>query len=104
MCKTGSIDVSPNIPLAASVPGLTGAIQRLNGQAGGALTATLNVQLSDDTLRQPGRTAGDVEQRTGGVACERRLDEGWADAAEDADWLERFYDAVECGAAGFESS
>jgi len=52
--QTGSIDVSPNIPLAASVPGLTGAIQRLNGQAGGALTATLNVQLSDDTLRQPG--------------------------------------------------
>src|SRR5208337_867745 len=52
--QTGSIDVSPNLALDASVPGLTGTIARLGGQAGGELDATLNVQLSDDTLRQPG--------------------------------------------------
>ena len=37
-----------------SLPALTGTIARLSGQAGGELDATLNVQLSDDTLRQPG--------------------------------------------------
>ncbi len=52
--QTGSIDVSPNLALDASVPGLTGTIARLSGQAGLELDATLNVQLSDDTLRQPG--------------------------------------------------
>ena len=52
--QTGSIDVSPNLPLDQSLPALTGTIARLSGQAGGELDATLNVQLSDDTLRQPG--------------------------------------------------
>ncbi len=52
--QTGSIDVSPNLQLDANVPGLTGTITRLSGQAGGELDATLNVGLSDDTLRQPG--------------------------------------------------
>ena len=52
--QTGSIDVSPNLQLDANVPGLTGTIARLSGQAGGELDATLNVGLSDDTLRQPG--------------------------------------------------
>jgi len=52
--QTGSIDVSPNVALAASVPGLQGSIQRLSGQAGGKLDATLNLSLSDNTLREPG--------------------------------------------------
>jgi len=52
--QTGSIDVSPNLTLAASVPALQGTIATLSGQAGGELDATLNVTLSDDTLRLPG--------------------------------------------------
>ena len=52
--QTGSIDVSPSLTLTASVPGLQGSIQRLSGQAGGELDATLNLSLSDDTLRLPG--------------------------------------------------
>ncbi len=52
--QTGSIDVSPNLALDQSLPALTGTIAHLSGQAGGELDATLNVQLSDDTLRQPG--------------------------------------------------
>ena len=52
--QTGSINVSPSLTLAASVPGLQGTITTLSGQAGGELDATLNVTLSDDTLRQPG--------------------------------------------------
>ena len=52
--QTGSIDVSPNVTLAASVPALQGTIESLSGQAGGELDATMNVTLSDDTLRLPG--------------------------------------------------
>jgi hypothetical protein len=52
--QTGSINVSPNMTLAASLPALTGSIATLAGQAGGELDATLNVTLSDDTLRLPG--------------------------------------------------
>ena len=52
--QTGSIDVSPNMTLAASLPALQGSLQRLSGQAGGELDATLNVMLADDTLRLPG--------------------------------------------------
>jgi hypothetical protein len=52
--QTGSIDVSPNMTLAASLPALQGSLQRLSGQAGGELDATLNVTLADDTLRLPG--------------------------------------------------
>ncbi|MGA2352333.1 MAG: hypothetical protein ABSF70_17995 [Terracidiphilus sp.] len=55
--QTGSIDVSPNLTLAAGVPGLLGSIQRIEAKkAGGELDATLNVSLSDDTLRLPGET------------------------------------------------
>ncbi len=52
--QTGNINVSPNMTLAASLPALTGSIATLAGQAGGELDATLNVTLSDDTLRLPG--------------------------------------------------
>ena len=52
--QTGSIDVPPKLTLAASVPALQGTIETLSGQAGGELDATLNVTLSDDTLRLPG--------------------------------------------------
>jgi hypothetical protein len=53
--QTGSFDVSPNLTLAADVPGLQGSIQRIvANKAGGELDATLNVSLSDDTLRLPG--------------------------------------------------
>lgn len=53
--QTGSIDVSPNLTLSASVPGLTGSVQRIvANKAGGELDATLNVSLSDTTLRLPG--------------------------------------------------
>lgn len=52
--QTGSIDVSPNMTLAATLPALQGSLQRLSGQAGGELDATLNVTLADDTLRLPG--------------------------------------------------
>jgi hypothetical protein len=52
--QTGTINVSPNLTLAASVPALQGSIETLSGQAGGELDATLNVTLSDDTLRLPG--------------------------------------------------
>jgi hypothetical protein len=52
--QTGSINVSPKLPLDASVPALKGSIETLSGQAGGELDATLNVTLSDDTLRLPG--------------------------------------------------
>ena len=55
--QTGSIEVSPNLTLAASVPGLQGTLETLSGQAGGELDATLNVALSDDSLRLPGEKA-----------------------------------------------
>ncbi len=51
---SGSINVSPNLTLAASVPALQGTIASLAGQAGAELDATLNVTLSDATLRLPG--------------------------------------------------
>ncbi len=52
--QTGSIDVAPNLTLAASVPGLQGSVQRIvASKAGGELDATLNVSLADDTLRLP---------------------------------------------------
>jgi len=52
--QTGSIDVSPNVTLAASLPALKGTLTKLSGQAGGELDATLNLTLLDDTLRLPG--------------------------------------------------
>jgi hypothetical protein len=71
--QTGSIDVSPNVALAASVPGLQGSIQRLSGQAGGELDATLNVSLSDDTLREP----GELPVAWSGVQAELRANGDW---------------------------
>jgi len=52
--QTGSIDVSPNVTLAASLPSLQGTLTKLSGQAGVELDATLNVTLLDNTLRLPG--------------------------------------------------
>ncbi len=54
--QTGSINVAPKLHLDASAPALKGSIETLSGQAGGELDATLNVTLSDDTLRLPGET------------------------------------------------
>jgi hypothetical protein len=54
--QTGSINVAPKLQLDASAPALKGSIETLSGQAGGELDATLNVTLSDDTLRLPGET------------------------------------------------
>ncbi len=71
--QTGSIDVSPNAALAASVPGLQGSIQRLSGQAGGELDATLNVSLSDDTLRLP----GELPVTWNGVQAELKANGDW---------------------------
>ncbi len=72
--QTGSIDVSPNLTLAADVPGLTGSIQRITGQAGGELDATLNVALSDDTLRQP----GELPVAWNGVTAELHANGDWS--------------------------
>ena len=71
--QTGSIDVSPNLALDAGVPGLQGTIQRLNGQAGAELDATLNVQLSDTTLRQP----GELPVVWNGVQAELKANGDW---------------------------
>jgi hypothetical protein len=51
--QTGTIQVSPNLTLAESLPALKGTLVSLNGQAGGELDATLNVTVADDTLRLP---------------------------------------------------
>jgi hypothetical protein len=53
----GSIEVSPNLALD-SLPALSGTLQRLSGQAGKELDATLNVGLSDNTLQN--KTGGQV--------------------------------------------
>jgi len=56
--NTGTIDVSPALPLDQSAPAVKGTIDRLQGQVNngqkGDLQATLSVTLKDDTLRQPG--------------------------------------------------
>ena len=52
--QTGSIQVSPDLALDASLPALQGTIATLSGQAGGELDATLNVTLSDSSLVLPG--------------------------------------------------
>lgn len=71
--QTGSIDVSPNLQLDQNVPGVTGTITRLSGQAGGELDATLNVQLTDDTLRQP----GELPVTWSGVQAELKANGDW---------------------------
>jgi hypothetical protein len=71
--QTGNIDVSPNLALAASAPGLQGSIQRLSGQAGAELDATLNVSFSDDTLRQP----GELPVAWNGVEAELKANGDW---------------------------
>jgi hypothetical protein len=56
---SGSFDVSPAMALAASLPALTGTIDKLHGQVGngaGVVNATLSVTLSDNTLRLPGES------------------------------------------------
>ena len=72
--QTGSIDVSPNLTLAASVPGLQGSIQQIEAKkAGGELDATLNVSLSDDTLRLP----GEMPVSWNGVTAELHANGDW---------------------------
>jgi len=72
--QTGSIDVSPNLTLAASVPGLQGSIQQIEAKkAGGELDATLNVFLSDDTLRLP----GELPVSWNGVTAELHANGDW---------------------------
>src|SRR5208337_247746 len=58
---SGTLDVSPNLPLHPSAPGLTGSIDRIEGHTsttGGAVQgevdAKLSVTFQDDTLRLPG--------------------------------------------------
>ncbi|MGO9084695.1 MAG: hypothetical protein ACLQBK_05665 [Candidatus Sulfotelmatobacter sp.] len=72
--QTGSIDVSPNLTLAASVPGLKGTVDRLQGQAGAELDATLSVTLSDETLRLPGL---EKPQTWSGVTAELKSSGDW---------------------------
>lgn len=48
--QSGSFDVSPQLKLAGDTPALTGAIDRLQGAAGQAVTATLSVQLADNNV------------------------------------------------------
>ena len=71
--QTGSIDVSPNVTLAASLPALKGTLQRLAGQAGGELDATLNVTIADDTLRLP----GEIPVSWSGVTSELHANGDW---------------------------
>lgn len=71
--QTGSIDVSPNVTLAASLPALKGTLQRLAGQAGGELDATLNVTIADDTIRLP----GEIPVSWNGVTSELHANGDW---------------------------
>lgn len=72
--QTGSIAVSPKLTLSAGVPGLKGTLDRLQGQAGGELDATLSVTLSDDTLRLPGV---EKPQSWSGVTAELKSTGDW---------------------------
>jgi hypothetical protein len=72
--KTGSIDVAPKITLAASLPGLKGTIDRIQGQVGAELDATLSVTLSDDSLRLPGV---EKPQSWNGVTAELKSSGDW---------------------------
>ncbi len=72
--QTGSIDVSPKLTLANSLPALKGTLDRLQGQAGGELDATLSVTLSDDTLRLPGI---EKPQSWSGVTAELHSNGDW---------------------------
>jgi hypothetical protein len=72
--QTGSINVSPNIVLEQDVPGLQGSIQQITAQkVGGELDATLNLSLSDDTLRQP----GEMPVSWNGVMAELHANGDW---------------------------
>lgn len=60
---SGSFDVSPGITLRASVPGVKGTVDRIQGHtssgggaAQGEVDATMSLTLADDTLREPGET------------------------------------------------
>jgi hypothetical protein len=49
----GAFDFQPNKPIEG-LPGVKGAVKRLEGQAGEAVYATLDLAIADDTLRLPG--------------------------------------------------
>jgi hypothetical protein len=72
---SGSIDVSPKLTLAASVPALKGTIDHIQGSAGGQLDATLTVTLTDDTLRLPGI---EKPQTWSGVTSELHSNGDWS--------------------------
>ena len=78
---SGTIDVSPGISLHASVPGVTGTVDRIQGHtssqggaAQGEVDATLSLTLSDDTLRLPGV---EKPQTWSGVTSELRANGDW---------------------------
>jgi hypothetical protein len=71
---SGTIDVSPKLDLAASLPALTGTIDRIQGSAGGELDATLTVGIADDTLRLPGV---EKPQTWSGVTSELHANGDW---------------------------
>jgi hypothetical protein len=50
-----TLDVSPSLSLDQATPALKGTIARLQGTAGSAMNATLNLTLKDDTLSLPGQ-------------------------------------------------
>lgn len=78
---SGALDVSPNLPLHASAPGLTGTIDRIQGHtssAGGTVQgevdATLSVTFQDNTLRLPGV---EKPQQWTGVTAELHPNGDW---------------------------
>ena len=79
--SSGTIDVSPGITLHASVPGVTGTVDRIQGHtssqggaAQGEVDATLSLTLSDDTLRLPGV---EKPQSWDGVTSELHANGDW---------------------------
>ncbi|MGB0064924.1 MAG: hypothetical protein WBP85_10810, partial [Terracidiphilus sp.] len=77
---SGSFDVSPGITLRASVPGVKGTLDRIQGHtssrggaAQGEVDATMSLTLADDTLREP----GEVPVSWSGVASELHANGDW---------------------------
>ncbi len=73
--QAGSINVSPNLSLAQTVPGVTGAIVNLSGKAGQQLNATLNLTLADSSLRI---ASTDLPTQWNGVVAELHSNGDWS--------------------------